>query len=62
MNMKDGEERINVGTNKFGCIMGDHCFIGANAVTNPGTVLSKNTTVFPLVSVSGTHLEPSTIK
>ena len=60
--IKDGEVRIGVGTNKFGCLMGDGSFIGANSVTNPGTVLSKQTRVFPLVSVSGTHLKPSTIK
>lgn len=60
--VKDGNNRIETGTDKFGSIIGDHSFIGAGAVINPGTVLSKETIVFPLVSVSGSHLTPSTIK
>lgn len=60
--VKDGDNRIGVGVIKFGCIIGDNSFVGANAVINPGTVLSKDTRVFPLVSASGTYLTPSTIK
>jgi len=60
--IRDGENRIGVGVNKFGCIIGDNSFIGANAVTNPGTILSKDTKVFPLVAVWGVHNPGETIK
>lgn len=57
----DGFE-IPTGLEKFGSIIGDGCFIGVNAVLNPGTILAKDCLVFPLVSVKGVHLEQETIK
>jgi len=44
---------IRTSMKKLGAIIGDNCEIGCNSVLNPGTVLGKNTTVFPLVSVTG---------
>jgi bifunctional UDP-N-acetylglucosamine pyrophosphorylase / glucosamine-1-phosphate N-acetyltransferase len=32
---------INTGTKKFGCLLGDGCRLGANAVLSPGTILPK---------------------
>lgn len=55
--IKDEENTIGTGVNKFSCIIGDESFVGANSVINPGTILAKKSLVFPLVSVSGTHLE-----
>lgn len=60
--VKNGEEKIPTGMEKFGSIVGDDCFIGVNAVLNPGTVLAKGTLVYPLVSVKGSHLEKEIIR
>lgn len=57
----DGEE-IETGLAKFGAIIGDLSRIGVNSVLNPGTILSKNSKVFPLTSVFGVHLNQETIK
>lgn len=57
----DGGE-IETGLVKFGAIVGDSSRIGVNVVLNPGTILSKNTKVFPLTSVFGIHLDEETIK
>ncbi|MCK0144449.1 LpxA family transferase [Arenibacter sp. F26102] len=37
--------RTNIGTNKFGALVGDNSKIGANAVLSPGTILSMGSIV-----------------
>lgn len=39
---------------KMGAIIGDLVEIGCGAVMNPGTIVEKNATVYPLTSVRGT--------
>ena len=51
--VKDGERRIETGRKKFGAILGDHVEIGCNSVLNPGTVIGRNTHVYPVSSVRG---------
>lgn len=51
--VKDGETRIETGRKKFGAILGDHVEIGCNSVLNPGTVIGRNTHVYPVSSVRG---------
>lgn len=46
---------IDTGLQKFGSAIGDNSVIGVNSVINPGTLLGKNTIVFPLKSISGVH-------
>lgn len=41
------------GLKKFGAMLGDHVEIGCNSVLNPGTVIGKNTVVYPLSAVRG---------
>ena len=48
----DGET-IHTGMKKFGAIIGDESEIGCGSVLNPGTIIGKNTTVYPLSSVRG---------
>lgn len=48
----DGE-RIDTGLKKFGAIIGDYAEIGCNAVLNPGTVIGRNSNIYPLSSVRG---------
>ncbi len=38
---------------KFGAILGDYAEIGCGAVLNPGSVIGKNSNVYPLCSVRG---------
>lgn len=41
------------GRKKFGAMLGDFAEIGCNSVLNPGTVICKNSNVYPLSSVRG---------
>ena len=50
----DGEI-INTEMKKFGAIIGDYAEIGCGSVLNPGTIIGRNTTVYPLVSLRGTR-------
>ncbi|NLZ71050.1 MAG: UDP-N-acetylglucosamine pyrophosphorylase [Clostridiaceae bacterium] len=46
-------EKIETGLRKIGAILGDHVEIGCNAVLNPGTIIGKNSHVYPLSMVRG---------
>ena len=50
--LKDGE-RVETGMRKFGAMLGDGVEVGCNSVLNPGTVIGRNTNVYPLSSVRG---------
>lgn len=43
--------RIETGLRKFGAMLGDNVEIGCNTVMNPGTVIGRNSNVYPLSSV-----------
>ena len=47
--VKDGEEGIETGLKK----LGDHVEVGCNSVLNPGTVIGRNTNVYPTSMVRG---------
>ncbi len=51
--VKAGEERIETGRKKFGAILGDGVEVGCNSVLNPGTVLGRGASVYPLSCVRG---------
>lgn len=51
--IKIGDEIIDTKLRKFGAIIGDNAQVGCNAVLNPGTILGKNTFVYPLTNVRG---------
>ena len=51
--LKIGEEVIDTKLRKFGAIIGDNVQVGCNAVLNPGTILGKDTFVYPLTNVRG---------
>lgn len=44
---------LSTGLKKFGAILGDFVEVGCNSVLNPGTIIGKNTTIYPLSSVRG---------
>ena len=61
-NLKSDKTNINITINdityktsckKFGAIVGDNVEIGCNSVLTPGTVIGKNTTIYPLTMVRG---------
>lgn len=47
------EGRVETGLRKFGAMLGDGVEIGCNSVLCPGSVVGKNTTVYPLSRVRG---------
>ena len=57
----DGE-KIDTGLRKLGAILGDCVEIGCNAVLNPGAIIGKNSSVYPLCSVRGVVPENSIYK
>ena len=46
-------ERVETGLRKFSAILADGADIGCNSVLNPGTVIGRNTVVYPLSMVRG---------
>ena len=48
-----GEERYETGRKKVGAMLGDHAEIGCGSVLNPGTVIGRDSQVYPLSSVRG---------
>ena len=51
--IKCGERLYPTGLKKMGAMLGDCVEVGCNSVLNPGTVIGKNTNVYPLSSVRG---------
>ncbi|HCB90477.1 MAG TPA: UDP-N-acetylglucosamine pyrophosphorylase [Ruminococcaceae bacterium] len=51
--VRTGEGRIETGLKKMGAMLGDHVEVGCNSVLNPGAVVGRNTTVYPLSMVRG---------
>lgn len=47
------DRKIETGLKKMGALLGDHVEVGCNSVLNPGTVLGRSVTVYPLSSVRG---------
>ena len=60
--IKNGEELLETGRKKVGAILGDHVEIGCNSVLNPGTVIGKNSSVYPVSCVRGVVPEDSIYK
>lgn len=54
--IKEGDqpaEKLATGIKKVGAMLGDHVEVGCNSVLNPGTVVGRNSRVYPLSSVRG---------
>jgi len=54
--------KILTGLKKFGAIIGDNVEVGCGSILNPGTVIGKNTNIYPLSSVRGYIKENSIYK
>ena len=57
-----GEQAYETGCKKFGAMLGDYAEIGCNSVLNPGTVVGRDSQVYPLSSVRGVVPEKSIVK
>ena len=51
--VKNGGEAIPTGLKKFGAMVGDFVEVGCNSVLNPGTVVGRNSNIYPLSCVRG---------
>ena len=60
--VKNGEEKIETGLKKFGAMIGDNVEVGCGSVLNPGTVIGRETNIYPLSSVRGVVKEKSIYK
>ena len=60
--IKVGSGYIDTGFRKLGAILGDNVEIGCGAVLSPGTVVGKNTSVYPLTMTRGYYPENSIVK
>ena len=57
--VKSPEQQIPTGLKKFGAILGDFVEVGCNSVLNPGTVIGRNTNIYPTSCVRGVVSENS---
>jgi len=60
--VKSGKEAIETGRYKIGAMLGDYVEVGCNSVLNPGTIIGKNTNIYPLSRVRGVIMENSIFK
>jgi NDP-sugar pyrophosphorylase family protein len=44
---------IETGLKKFGAMLGDNVEVGCNSVLNPGTVIGRNSNIYPVSMVRG---------
>ena len=51
--IKSAEEQIPTGIKKVGAMLGDFVEVGCNSVLNPGTVIGRNSNVYPTSCVRG---------
>ncbi len=51
--VKSSEGDVATGLKKFGAIVGDFVEVGCGSVLNPGTVVGRNTQIYPLSMVRG---------
>ncbi len=60
--VKNGNQKLETGLKKFGAVLGDGVEVGCGSVLNPGTVIGKNSNIYPLSSVRGVVAKNSIYK
>ena len=60
--VKNSNQKIETGLKKFGAMIADNVEVGCNSVLNPGTVIGRNSNIYPLSSVRGVVPENSIYK
>lgn len=51
--VKSVDEKIETGLKKMGAMLADHVEVGCNSVLNPGTVIGRNSNIYPTSCVRG---------
>lgn len=51
--IKCGDEKLETGLKKMGAMLGDGVEVGCNSVLNPGTVIGRNSNIYPTSMVRG---------
>ena len=51
--VKSKDERIETGIKKIGAMLGDCVEVGCNSVLNPGTIVGRNSNIYPTSCVRG---------
>lgn len=60
--IKNGKETIETKRKKVGSMIGDNVEVGCGCVLNPGTVIGRNSNIYPLSAVRGVVPENSIYK
>lgn len=60
--IKGPEGNIDTGIKKIGAFLGDNVEVGCGSVLNPGTIIGRNSNIYPLSSVRGYVPEASIYK
>lgn len=60
--VRTAEGNIETGLKKFGAMVGDYVEVGCNSVLCPGTVIGRNSNIYPLSRVRGFVPESSIFK
>ena len=60
--IKGKDEKIETGRKKVGAMIGDEVEVGCGSILNPGTVVGRNSNIYPLSSVRGVVPENSIYK
>lgn len=60
--VKYKNQKIETGLRKFGAILGDNVEIGCNSVINPGTIIGRNSIIYPTSMVRGVIKENVILK
>ena len=67
-NLKSSKDRVFIGREvatslrKVGAFLGDHSEVGCNSVLNPGTVVGRNSVIYPVSCIMGVIPENSIVK
>lgn len=51
--IKNGEDSLETGIKKIGAMLGDFVEVGCNSVLNPGTIVGRNSNIYPTSCVRG---------
>lgn len=57
--IKNNDEQLETGIKKIGAMLGDCVEVGCNSVLNPGTVIGRNSNIYPTSCVRGVVPENS---
>lgn len=60
--IKSADEQLETGIKKIGAMLGDYVEVGCNSVLNPGTVIGRDSNVYPVSCVRGVIPENSIYK